>query len=45
MKNTTKLKQITKERRALSVPGAANGMFARVIEDLASRPFTQQELA
>jgi len=34
MKNTTKLKQITKERRALSVPGAANGMFARVIEDL-----------
>jgi 2-methylisocitrate lyase-like PEP mutase family enzyme len=34
MKNTTKLKQIAKERRALSVPGAANGMFARVIEEL-----------
>lgn len=34
MKNTKKLKALAAERRAVSVPGAANGMFARVIEDL-----------
>ncbi|WP_212525691.1 oxaloacetate decarboxylase [Actibacterium sp. MT2.3-13A] len=34
MKNTTKLKTLVEQRQAITVPGAANGMFARVIEDL-----------
>lgn len=34
MKNTTKLKALCTERTALTVPGAANAMFARVIEEL-----------
>lgn len=34
MKNTTRLKALVQAREAITVPGAANGMFARVIEDL-----------
>ena len=34
MRNTTKLKQIMAARAAVTVPGAANALFARVIEDL-----------
>lgn len=34
MRNTTKLKQLAQQRSALTIPGAANAMFARVIEDL-----------
>jgi 2-methylisocitrate lyase-like PEP mutase family enzyme len=34
MRNTTRLKGIAARREAVSVPGAANAMFARVIEDL-----------
>lgn len=32
MRHTTKLKRIMAERRAVTVPGAANAMFAKVIE-------------
>ena len=34
MKNTQKLKQLASKRDALIVPGAANGLFARVVADL-----------
>ena len=34
MRRTTKLKQIMAARKAVTVPGAANALFARVIEDL-----------
>ncbi len=34
MRRTTRLKQLMTRRNAMIVPGAANGMFARVIEDL-----------
>ena len=34
MRNTQRLKQIVSERRAATAPGAANALFARVIEDL-----------
>ena len=34
MKNTRKLKDIAARREATTVPGAANALFARVIEDL-----------
>ncbi len=34
MRTTTKLKQIIDRRAAVTVPGAANALFARVIEDL-----------
>ena len=34
MRKTTKLKQIMAARAAVTVPGAANALFARVIEDL-----------
>ena len=34
MKNTTRLKTLLAERRAITFPGAANAMFARVIEEL-----------
>lgn len=34
MRNTQKLKALVARRNAMTVPGAANGMFARVIEDL-----------
>lgn len=34
MRNTTKIKQIMARRQAVIVPGAANALFARVIEDL-----------
>lgn len=34
MRSTTKLKEIMKRRAAVIVPGAANAMFARVIEDV-----------
>ena len=33
MRSTTKLKSLLAERRALTFPGAANAMFARVIEE------------
>jgi 2-methylisocitrate lyase-like PEP mutase family enzyme len=33
MRTTTRLKSLLSQRRALMLPGAANGMFARVIED------------
>ncbi|MBX9649178.1 MAG: isocitrate lyase/PEP mutase family protein [Xanthobacteraceae bacterium] len=32
MRNTTKLKQMFSQRRAIPVPGAANAMFAKVVE-------------
>jgi 2-methylisocitrate lyase-like PEP mutase family enzyme len=34
MRATTRLKQILARRQAVTVPGAANALFARVIEDL-----------
>jgi 2-methylisocitrate lyase-like PEP mutase family enzyme len=34
MRPTTKLKQLIAQRDAMTVPGAANAMFARVIEDV-----------
>jgi len=34
MKHTTRLKLLLAERRAVTFPGAANAMFARVIEEL-----------
>jgi 2-methylisocitrate lyase-like PEP mutase family enzyme len=34
VRRTTKLKQIMAARKAVTVPGAANALFARVIEDL-----------
>lgn len=34
MKNATKLKTLVEQRRAITVPGAANGMFARAIDEL-----------
>jgi 2-methylisocitrate lyase-like PEP mutase family enzyme len=34
MKNTTRLRQLVAARQAITVPGASNGMFARVIEEL-----------
>ena len=34
MRNTQKLRDLVARRNAMTVPGAANGMFARVIEDL-----------
>lgn len=34
MRKTTRLKSLLAERRAISLPGAANAMFARVIEEL-----------
>jgi len=34
MRNTRALKELVGRRRAMTVPGAANAMFARVIEDL-----------
>ncbi|WP_108658329.1 isocitrate lyase/PEP mutase family protein [Acuticoccus kandeliae] len=34
MRNATKLKSLVQERRAATVPGAPNALFARVIEDL-----------
>jgi 2-methylisocitrate lyase-like PEP mutase family enzyme len=34
MRSTTKLKAIMQRRAAVTVPGAANAMFARVIEDI-----------
>ena len=34
MTHTTRLKRLVERRAALTVPGAANGMFARVVEDL-----------
>lgn len=34
MRRTTKLKQIMAARKAVTVPGAVNALFARVIEDL-----------
>ena len=33
MRSTTKLKNLVAERQALTVPGAANALFARVVED------------
>lgn len=33
MRSTTRLKSLLAERRALTLPGAANAMFARVIEE------------
>ena len=33
MRSTTRLKSLLAERRAITIPGAANAMFARVIED------------
>lgn len=34
MKQTTRLRMLLAERRAITLPGAANAMFARVIEEL-----------
>lgn len=34
MKHTTRLRLLLAERRAITLPGAANAMFARVIEEL-----------
>ncbi len=34
MRSTTKLKNLVAERQALTVPGAANAMFARVVEEV-----------
>jgi 2-methylisocitrate lyase-like PEP mutase family enzyme len=34
MRSTSKLKEIMGRRAAIVVPGAANAMFARAIEDL-----------
>lgn len=34
MRSTTKLKEIMARRAAVIVPGAANAMFARVMEDV-----------
>src|SRR5262245_32083619 len=34
MRSTSKLKEIMKRRAAVIVPGAANAMFGRAIEDL-----------
>ena len=34
MRNTTRLRELAAQRRALTIPGAANALFARVIEDL-----------
>src|SRR4051812_16276726 len=34
MRQTTRLKGIMARREAITVPGAANAMFARVVEDL-----------
>lgn len=34
MRHTQKLKSLVAQRKAMTVPGAANPMFARVIEDL-----------
>ena len=34
MRSTTKLKEIMARRAAVTVPGAANAMFARVVEDI-----------
>ena len=34
MRNTTNLKQIMAQRRAIAVPGAANALFAKIIEEV-----------
>ena len=34
MRSTTKLKNLVAERQALTVPGAANALFARVVEEV-----------
>src|SRR5215469_14126263 len=34
MRSTTKLKSLVAERQALTVPGAANALFARVVEEV-----------
>ena len=34
MRSTTRFKQLLAQKRALTLPGAANAMFARVVEDL-----------
>src|ERR1700733_10512381 len=34
MRRTTQLKKLVAERQALTVPGAANALFARVAEDV-----------
>src|SRR5215472_9377712 len=33
MRNTTRLKELVAQRQALTVPGVANALFARVAED------------
>ena len=34
MRSTTRFKHLLSQKRALTLPGAANAMFARVVEDL-----------
>ena len=34
MRSTTRFKDMLSQKRALTLPGAANAMFARVVEDL-----------